>query len=123
MNLAEAKHIVDLMKARNMTDSNRAIVVIEATFNPNGMNTPEFKEYSRRSNANGEAHGGVVIGRYQVIENLGDGDAPHLVLVIEYPTRKNAERTFTNQEYLDILPLRKVAFKQVKIFQTDSLPV
>lgn len=106
-----------------MTDSNKAIVVIEATFNPNGMNTPEFKEYSRRSNANGEAHGGVVIGRYQVTENLGDGDTPHLVLVIEYPTKESAERTFTNQEYLDILPLREIAFEQVNIFQTNSLPV
>ncbi len=106
-----------------MTDTNKATVVIEATFNPNGMNTPEFKEYSRRSNANGEAHGGVVIGKYQVTDNLGNGDTPHLVLVIEYPSKKKAEQTFTNQEYLDILPLRDVAFKQVNIFQTNSIAV
>ncbi len=106
-----------------MANSNKAIVVIEATFNPNGMNTPEFKEYSRRSNANGEAHGGVVIGKYQITENLGNGDTPHLIFVIEYPTKQDAEKTFTNEEYLEILPLREVAFKQVNIFQTNSLPV
>ena len=106
-----------------MSDSNRTTVIIEATFNPNGMNTPEFKEYSRRSNANGEAHGGVVIGKYQVTGNLGNGDTPHLVLVIEYPDQEKAEQTFTNQEYRDILPLREVAFKQVKIFLTNAMAV
>ncbi len=49
-----------------MSNSEKAIVIIAATFNPNGMNTPEFKEYSRRSNANGEAHGGVVLSKHQV---------------------------------------------------------
>jgi len=106
-----------------MSDSKKAIVIIEATFNPDGMKTPEFKEYSRRSNANGEAHGGVVISKYQVTDNLGNGDTPNLVLVIEYPDREKAEQTFTNQEYLDILPLREVAFKQVKIFLTNSIAV
>lgn len=104
-----------------MSDSDKAIVVIEATFNPNGMNTPEFKEYSRRSNANGEAHGGVVISKYQVTGNLGNGDTPHLVLVIEYPSQEKAEQTFTNQEYIGILPLRDVALKQVNIFLTNSI--
>jgi len=106
-----------------MSDSEKAIVVIEATFNPDGIKTPEFKEYSHRSNANGEAHGGVVISKYQVTDNLGNGNTPNLVLVIEYPNREKAEQTFTNQEYLDILPLREVAFKQVKIFLTNSIAI
>jgi len=106
-----------------MNNSSKAIVIIEATFNPNGMNTPEFKEYSRRSNANGEAHGGVVVGKFQVTENLSNGDTPHLLIVIEYPTKEAAKRTFTNEEYLNILPLRDIAFKQVNIFHTNSLPI
>lgn len=106
-----------------MTHSEKAIVVIEATFNPNGMNTPEFKEYSRRSNANGEAHGGVVLSKYQVTGNLAEGSLPHLVLVIEYPTQEDAEATFTNDEYQAILPLRAVAFSEVKILQTKKLPL
>lgn len=117
------KQDTELIKELGMTSLNKAVVVIEATFNPNGMNTPEFKEYSRRSNANGEAHGGVVMGKYQVTKNLGNGDTPHLILVIEYPSKEDAERTFTNQEYLDLLPLRGVAFEQVNILQTNSLPV
>jgi uncharacterized protein (DUF1330 family) len=104
-------------------NTEKAIIVIEATFNPNGMNTPEFKEYSRRSNANGEAHGGVVLSKYQVTGNLGIGETPHLILVIEYPTQERASKTFTNEEYLSILPLRGVAFKEVKIFQTQMLAI
>ena len=108
-----------------MTDSNKATIVIEATFNANGMNTPEFKEYSRRSNANGEAHGGVVIGKYQVSGSLptpqATGAIPHLILVIEYPNQEMADKTFTNEEYQAILPLREVAFKQVNIYQTNSV--
>lgn len=104
-------------------NTNKVIIVIEATFNPNGMNTPEFKEYSRRSNANGEAHGGVVLQKYQVTGNLGSGDAPHMILVIEYPSQEMASQTFTNKEYLAILPLREIAFKEVKILQTNTAAI
>jgi len=104
----------------NMTGTNKTIVIIEATFNPNGMHTPEFKEYSRRSNANGEAHGGVVLSKYQVTANLGKGETPHMVLIIEYPSQEEARRTFTDEEYQSILPLREVAFKEVRIFQANS---
>ena len=104
-----------------MNIADKSTIIIEATFNPNGMNTPEFKEYSRRSNANGEAQGGVVIGKYQVTENLADGETPHLVLVIEYPTQEAAHNTFTNSEYRSIVALRNVVFKDVKIFKTNSL--
>lgn len=103
-----------------MNNENKAIVIIQATFNPNGSNTPEFKEYSRRSNANGEAHGGIVLHKYQVSENLAQGDVPHLILVIEYPNRKMARQTFTNSEYQNILPLRSVAFKQIQILLTTA---
>ena len=104
-------------------NTNKFIIVIEATFNPNGMNTPEFQEYSRRSNANGEAHGGVVLHKYQITDNLGNGDSPHLVLIIEYPSKEMALKTFSNEEYLCILPLRAVAFKEVKILQTNALAI
>jgi len=104
----------------NMTDTNKAIVIIEATFNPNGMHTPEFKEYSRRSNSNGEAHGGVVLSKYQVTANLAQGDSPHMILVIEYPSQEQARQTFTNEEYQSILSLREIAFKEVRIFLTNS---
>ncbi len=110
-----------------MSTVDKVTVVIEATFNPNGMNTPEFKEYSRRSNANGEAHGGVVVGKYQVTGALTSSSEqealPHLVLVIEYPSKKMAEETFSNDEYVAILPLRNVAFKHVNIYHANNLPV
>lgn len=101
-------------------NTDKVIIIIEATFNPNGMNTPEFKEYSRRSNANGEAHGGVVLHKYQVTDNLGTGYTPDMVLIIEYPSQEMALKTFTNEEYQTILPLREIVFKEVKILQTNT---
>lgn len=101
-------------------NTEKSIIIIEATFHPNGMNTPEFKEYSRRSNANGEAHGGVVIEKYQVTNNLGTGGKPHMILVIEYPSPELAFKTFSNAEYRSLLPLREVIFSEVKILQTNK---
>lgn len=103
--------------------TDKVIIIIEATFNTNGINTPEFKEYSRRSNANGEAHGGIVLSKYQVTGNLGNGENSHIILVIEYPSQDMATKTFTSEEYLSILPLREVAFKEVKILETNTLAI
>jgi len=102
-----------------METENKCTVVITATFKEGGKETPEFKEYSERSNANGEAHGGVVVAKHMVEQNLGDGEAlPHLVLIVEYPSKEKAIETFTNQEYLSIVPLRQVALKEVNILIT-----
>lgn len=90
-------------------------VIITAEFNENGDSTPEYQEYSQRSNANGEAHGGIVTERYMIEKNLGDGATPSVVVVIEYPSKEKAIDAFTNSEYKSIIPLRKVAFKEVNI--------
>jgi len=96
------------------------IAVLEGTFREGGQKTPEFKEYSQRSNANGEAHQGKLLGKYVINKNLGQGDTPHVVFVVEYPSREIAEQVFTNEEYTSIIPLRDVAFKEVKILLSDQ---
>ncbi len=93
-------------------------VVLQGTFNENGMNSPEFAEYSQRSNANGEKHGGVVQGKYMIKENLGQNEAPHFVIIVDYPSEDAATKAFTSEEYNSIIPLRDVAFKEVKILLT-----
>jgi len=93
-------------------------VVLQGTFNENGMNSPEFAEYSQRSNANGEAFGGVVQAKYMIKENLGQNDAPHFVIIVDYPSEDSAKKAFTSEEYNSIIPLRDVAFKEVKILLT-----
>ena len=45
-----------------MGEAKFCTVILLGTFNEGGQNTPEFKEYSKRSNANGEAHGGKLLG-------------------------------------------------------------
>ncbi|MBL4890868.1 MAG: DUF1330 domain-containing protein [Rhizobiaceae bacterium] len=96
------------------------IAILEGTFNEGGQLTSEFEEYSRRSNANGEAHNGKLLGKYPISANLGQGNAPHVVFVVEFPSREIAEKAFTNSEYLAIIPLRDVAFQEVKILLSDS---
>ena len=112
------------IKGKEMADetnvSKPCIAVLQGIFNEGGKDTPEFKEYSKRSNANGEANGGVVLSKYMISENLGQGDMPHFVIVVSYPSREIAVDTFTNDEYNAIIPLRDVAFKEVKILISDQ---
>ena len=106
-----------------MPAPSKSTVIIKATFKPNGMNTPEFKEYSRRSNANGEANGGEVRGKYRISENLTGGETPHLIFIIEYPTAESARNTFTNKEYQSLLPLRSIAFQEVEVFIANPMAI
>ncbi len=93
----------------------RCTVIVEGTFRSGGKASPEFEEYARRSNANGEAHGGVVIKKHLISENLGQGEKPDFILIIEYPTHDSAQKAFTSDEYTRIIPIRNKVFKEVKI--------
>lgn len=98
-----------------MGEAKTCTVILLGTFNEDGQNTPEFKEYSKRSNANGEAHGGKLLGKYIISKNLGQGEMPHVVFVVEYPSLEVAEASFANPDYKSIIPQRDIAFKEVKI--------
>lgn len=103
-----------------MNDAKKCVVIITATFNEGGSESAEYKEYASRSNTNGEAHGGVVLSRYPIEQNLGTGKTPHAVILLEYPSREKAIETFTCDEYKSIIPLRNVAFKEVNILITKN---
>lgn len=111
---------LQIRETTTVSDEKKCVVILTAIFNEGGRDTEEFKEYSKRSNANGEAHGGVVLSTHMIEQNLGNGSTPHVVLVIEYPSRKIAIETFTCDEYKSILPLRAVAFKEVNILITKN---
>ncbi len=103
-----------------MEHEEKCTVVLTGTFNEGGSETEEFKEYSKRSNANGEKNGGVVLSKYVIDQNLGNGSAPDFILVVEYPSREKAIEIFTNEEYKSIIPLRDIAFKEVNILITKN---
>jgi len=103
-----------------MSESKPCIAILEGTFKEGGQNTAEFKEYSQRSNANGEANGGKLLGKYIINANLAQGDMPHVVFVVQFPSRAVAENTFNNAEYRAIIPLRDVVFDEVKILLSDN---
>lgn len=103
-----------------MSEDNKCIAILEATFNEGGMDSEEFKEYSARSNANGVAHGGVVLSKYKIDQNLGNGNTPHVVFIVEYPSHEKAVESFTSEEYKSIIHLRDVALKEVNILITKD---
>lgn len=45
-----------------MNEEKPCVLILEGTLREGGLNSPEFKEYSKRSNANGE-HMGVLYCR------------------------------------------------------------
>jgi len=98
-----------------MNTEDPCIAVLIGTLKPGAQDLPEFHEYARRSAENGEAHGGKVLGKYQIVENLGQGTKPDVVFVVEYPSRKIANDTFISTEYTSIISLRDAAFEEVKI--------
>jgi len=96
------------------------LAILEGCFRENGKESPEFQEYSRRSNANGEAHGGEIVAKYIIAENLAQGNKPDFILIVKYPSYDIAHQTFTCDEYKSILPLRDIAFKEVKILLVNN---
>lgn len=93
----------------------KCTVIIEGTFKQGMEKSPEFIEYSKKSNENGEMHGGIVLKKFVVSENLGTGETPNFILFIEYPTRKKVIKAFSNSHYLRLLEMREQIFKEVKI--------
>jgi uncharacterized protein (DUF1330 family) len=93
-------------------------VIITGEFNPGGMQRPEFKEYSEKAGAILAADGGTVLNKFGVEQNLGDGNAPHVVLVVSFPSKEKAIETFTSEAYQNIIPLRKVAVKAMNLLIT-----
>jgi uncharacterized protein (DUF1330 family) len=96
----------------------RYTVIIEATFNEGKMKSEEFKEYSTKAGALGEKAGAVTISKNMIEKNLDQGDTPHVIFVIEFPSRDNAVRFLTSEEYTSLIPLRRIVFKEVKILLT-----
>jgi uncharacterized protein (DUF1330 family) len=98
------------------------LVIVEGTFNEGGADSVEFKEYITRAIANDKVHGGVELSQYTIQENLGQGETPHFVVVLKYPSYEAAKETFNSKEYKAIIPLRDVVFKKVKILiQAENL--
>jgi len=95
------------------------IVIVEGTLKEDGADSQEFKEYLQRAIANDKAYGGVELKNYIVKENLGQGEKPDFVVILEYPSYEAAKNTFTSDEYKAITPLRDKAFKKVKILLTN----
>jgi len=93
-------------------------VILQGIFNKNYLQLPEFEEYIKRQDANREVFGGIVKGKYFIDENLGQNETPSFVIIVDFPSKDAAISAYTNEEYLSIIPLREIAFKEVKILFT-----
>ena len=91
------------------------MLVIEGTFNDNKMQSEEFAQYSKRSSEIVKSHGGSVNNKFMIDENLVEGDTPHFIILLDFPSRDAAKKAFRSEEYLSIIYLRDIIFKDVKI--------
>lgn len=98
-----------------MTEQTSCTVFLIGRFKPNARESPEFLEYSKRSNANGEAHGGVVTRKHGIVSNAGSGPKPDFLIEVQYPSEQQATSAFNSSEYLQIVPLRDAVFSEVQI--------
>ena len=101
-----------------MEAGNKCTVVMTGIFNEGGSEMEEFKEYSMKAAALTEANGGNVVSKNVVEKNLGNGNSPHVVIVMEFPSKEKAVDTFTSEEYTSLIPLRGMAFKEINILIT-----
>jgi len=93
-------------------------VIFQGIFNEKGTESAEFVEYVRRQDINREAFGGIIQNKYFIDENLGQNEMPSFVIIVTFPSKDSAIQAFTSIEYLSIIPLRDIAFKEVKILFT-----
>ena len=93
---------------------NKSTIIIEGVFQEGYQEF--FPEYSKRVRDYIYKHGGEVIRRQRIEKTLYGEYRPDLVMVIDFPNKKVAERIFFEQEYLDIIPLRDKIFRQFRMY-------
>ena len=102
-------------------EEEKCIVVFEGTFNEGMAGSAVQKEYSERSAANAEVYGGfVALSNYSFEENLGTGEIPDFIVIVEYQSKDKARQSLVSDEYQSIIPLRDSTFKEVKILIAKS---
>ena len=104
-----------------MNNEEKCIVIFEGTFNEGMAGSAEQKEYSQKSTANAEAYGGFVgLSNYSFEENLGNGLLSDFIVIVEYQSKDKVIKSLSSDEYLSIIPLRDLVFKEVKILITKN---
>ena len=93
-------------------------LIFVGTFNEGGMKSPEFQEYSQKAGENIAKYGGVVLSKHMIEQNFGHGDTPHIVILVEFPSKEKAIEAVTSDAYKAVVPTRDIALKEVKILLT-----
>jgi uncharacterized protein (DUF1330 family) len=97
-----------------MTSDTGATIVVLATFRE-GYEA-HFAEYSASVRAFLDRRGARVVRRQRVEAVLYGGGTASLVMVIDVPSRAEAERMFFEPEYEAILPLRDRIFRAFEMY-------
>lgn len=102
-------------------EEEKCVVVFEGTFNEGMAGSAVQQDYSERSAANAEAYGGFeAVSNYSFEENLGTGETPDFIVIVEYQSKHKARESLMSEEYQSIIPLRDSTFKEVKILIAKS---
>jgi len=94
------------------------IVIVEATLTNEGTQSVSFQEYSKKATVNNTKYGAIVKEKYIISENIAQGLTSSLIIILEFPSKENAQKAFSNEEYLSLISLRESAFKELKILMT-----
>lgn len=109
------------MEEQKMNKEEKCIVIFEGTFNEGMAGSDEQKEYTKKSTANAEVYGGFIgLSNYTFEQNLGNGLLPHFIVIVEYQSKEKFIQSLNSEEYLSIISLRDLVFKEVKILLTKN---
>lgn len=93
----------------------KCTVILTGRLRENGHLMPEFTECSERAELNSKQHGGEVIHKYMIRENLGDGQRQDFVFIVEYPRYEDVVAAHSNDEYQQIASIRKKVFSEFNV--------
>ena len=94
--------------------SSKNFLIIEATANPE--NPEALKSYLSSAPVITKEYGGVAVAKYNVETALDEADKPSMVAVMSFPDRASIENLFNDPEYKKLIPLRDLAFSDVRFF-------
>ena len=93
--------------------SDKAVMIVNMVINPEEMAT--LKEYQEKSTPMFMAAGGVFTAKYKVLESVL-GDAPKMVVTMEFPNTEAIKGVFNSVEYKKLLTLRDKAIPKLDVF-------
>lgn len=94
--------------------SKPVFLMIEATPNPNEMEA--LQAYQSKTPAIAKKYGAAPVATYDVDSALNGDKKPGVFAVLSFPNREAIDSLFSDPDYLAIIALRDLGFKDVRFY-------